>query len=624
MIIFRSLGLAFCAVSAWLFTPWVTPSAAAQPARAQARQVAIQGTVTDAQGRPVEGATVALVTDVTIVMTLTGGELRPADADVAPVTAVSDARGRYALPGVDARLVHGEVFAVAATHPARGYGEAAGEGVAAPAAAPGRADVRLAPWARLKGIVTLGGAPAAGTRVRLTQAPLVGPQLWAEELATAGPDGRFAVERCRPGVTVIEYRLPAAAPGDGVKADEGGHGHDTDTGDEWRRADVEALRPGETKGWACELQRRGVRGRLVAPAGAAMAIEVIAFLRRVPERPAPALPDEALVRFGDDRKRWLANWVATTDEGRAYAADRVRFENQSHEVRLAVDPAGRLSGDDVPAGTYRLHAYGKVVIPEAAKAGDAGDAAGAADELPGAAAAAEAAAGAEFYEPRLFDGRPGGPPPPADPSMLRDAAATVTVRVDADAAAPAAGDAPPAALPDVELQSFTRLNVGEAVPDLVLRRLVGADGDGADGQPGGATIDLRSYRGRYVLLDCWATWCGPCLEATPALKAIHEAYATAKNELVIVGVSFDEDPATAAQYVRREALPWEQAVVATAGGASATADPVELGGLFGGGLPNFVLIDPHGRLASTGHDLSAVKKILAGDAPGGGRPAARE
>jgi thiol-disulfide isomerase/thioredoxin len=56
----------------------------------------------------------------------------------------------------------------------------------------------------------------------------------------------------------------------------------------------------------------------------------------------------------------------------------------------------------------------------------------------------------------------------------------------------------------------------------------------------GKKVTLSSYRGKnYVLVDFWATWCGPCRAEFPALKAANEKYA--KKGLVILGVSIDAD-----------------------------------------------------------------------------------
>ena len=67
---------------------------------------------------------------------------------------------------------------------------------------------------------------------------------------------------------------------------------------------------------------------------------------------------------------------------------------------------------------------------------------------------------------------------------------------------------------------------------------------------GGKAFSLRGLRGKVVLLDYWATWCGPCRMATPTLRALQKKYH--RRGFSVVGMSMDEaDTAGAGQAVRQ-------------------------------------------------------------------------
>ena len=55
----------------------------------------------------------------------------------------------------------------------------------------------------------------------------------------------------------------------------------------------------------------------------------------------------------------------------------------------------------------------------------------------------------------------------------------------------------------------------------------------------GDSVSLTSYRGKVVLLNAWATWCGPCRQEIPELRALHEKYS--KDGLIVVGVTVDAE-----------------------------------------------------------------------------------
>lgn len=79
--------------------------------------------------------------------------------------------------------------------------------------------------------------------------------------------------------------------------------------------------------------------------------------------------------------------------------------------------------------------------------------------------------------------------------------------------------------PDVKYASEL-LEVQSAAPDFTLKT------------PDGKTVKLSDYKGRYVVLDFWASWCSDCRKDLPNMVAMQEKYAG--KGIVFIGVSFDD------------------------------------------------------------------------------------
>ena len=72
----------------------------------------------------------------------------------------------------------------------------------------------------------------------------------------------------------------------------------------------------------------------------------------------------------------------------------------------------------------------------------------------------------------------------------------------------------------------------------------------------GEELSLAQYRGQVVLLDFWATWCGPCIAEMPNVK---QTYAKHKNrKFQIIGISLDRSMAPLDAYIQGERIEWRQ------------------------------------------------------------------
>lgn len=102
--------------------------------------------------------------------------------------------------------------------------------------------------------------------------------------------------------------------------------------------------------------------------------------------------------------------------------------------------------------------------------------------------------------------------------------------------------------------------------------------------PSGDTIELTEFRGRYVLVNFWATWCGPCRGETPDLQKFFSEHAV--NGFSIIGVNQQESAELAADFAANFEVTYSIALDLT--GVVSTAYQVSTG------LPITFLLDPEG------------------------------
>jgi thiol-disulfide isomerase/thioredoxin len=98
-------------------------------------------------------------------------------------------------------------------------------------------------------------------------------------------------------------------------------------------------------------------------------------------------------------------------------------------------------------------------------------------------------------------------------------------------------------------------------------------------------LSFSSLKGKYVLIDFWASWCGPCKASFPHMKEVYQKYKSDKFE--IYSISIDKDKAAWLKELKVQGLPWLH---------SLDTKNISQSGFAVTGVPTTYLIDPQGKI----------------------------
>ena len=140
---------------------------------------------------------------------------------------------------------------------------------------------------------------------------------------------------------------------------------------------------------------------------------------------------------------------------------------------------------------------------------------------------------------------------------------------------------------------------GGTLPDLTGRRLDGVE------EP------LSAYRGRVVLIDFWATWCPPCIDALPELRKLVADLPA--DRFALLAISLDEDLNTVLDFLETEPMPWDNW---HAGVDSDLERTLAARGV----VPSYVLADEQGVILAHGFGplprfRCMAERVVAGEEP---------
>ncbi|MGF1925016.1 MAG: TlpA family protein disulfide reductase [Bacteroidia bacterium] len=101
-------------------------------------------------------------------------------------------------------------------------------------------------------------------------------------------------------------------------------------------------------------------------------------------------------------------------------------------------------------------------------------------------------------------------------------------------------------------------------------------------------VSLDKYKGKYLLIDVWATWCVPCVESIPVLQELHNKYKGGMFSILSVSIDKETDRDKVKKFVKAHGMTWDVLLPKTSNSKETER--------FASSVPYFLLLDPNGKI----------------------------